>query len=350
MRKPPTVPQKRPARHAFPSGSPHLPAAQAPAFSVLARVARRPGFTFVELLVVIAIIALLSSLLLAWAVSARRAQKVRSTEAAMSNLLLVADTVKNASPIYPDHRLANYFYVQPHTAAPDVQPVWNNANCRRMSSGEFLTFLATLVSSSNTMIQPLGADYLKASAPGLLGVAANSSGILVDVFEQDPGDPLALNKNAVSTSFSLVSSLSGYRLRAPVDAWGNPLCYRLYTHRNDLNQADRDAPNPNPLGLNVIREKVLQDEQFARDQYVAAGIPVDSPTATNTTVEYVRPATPAYANPMWMSAGPDGQWGQFADLAAPNVAPAYTRDAMAEKTSARDPLAKDNIYSQESGK
>ena len=328
----------------------------------VAASSRRKGgaFTFVELLVVISIVLLLVGILATWAVSARRANKVRATQAVMSNLLLVADTVKNASPIYPDHRLANYFFVQKHTAAANTIPAWNNANYRRMSSGEFLVFLATLVPSSNSMVQTLGRDYLPASAPSLMNVPADSTGILVDVFQWDPAHPLALNKTipvdaAAVISFSLVSDTNGYRLRAPVDAWGNPLGFRLYTHRDDLNAGDRSVlPSPNIQGLNLIQEDVFQDEQFTRDRYVAAGFPVDNAVASTTipsaTMEYVRPAVPGYANPMFLSAGPDGQWGQFVDLASPNVAPNYTRDGMAEKTAARDALAKDNIYSQEAGR
>lgn len=322
----------------------------APGANCQSKTRRPAGFTFVELLVVIAIIMTLIGLILIWGVGARRANKIRSTQAIMSNLLLAADTVKNASPIYPDHRLANYFYVQKHTVLAGTVPSWNNANYRRMSSGEFLAFLATLVPSSSTMVQVLGSEYLKPSAPSLMNVPMDDSGILVDVFQWDPAHPQALDKipvdPAVAASFSLVSDPAGYRLRAPVDAWGNPLCFRLYTHRDDLNQADREVPNPNPNGLNAIREKIIQDEQFTRERYEAQGLlPASAPVT-----ELVRPAVPAYANPMFMSAGPDGQWGQFVDLAPPNVAPNYTRDGMAEKTAARDALAQDNIYSQEAGR
>jgi len=323
----------------------------------------RSGFTFVELLVVISIILLLVSLLVAWAVTARKNSKVSSTQAAMSNLLLVTDTVKNASPIFPDHRLANYFYVQPHVAAVDTTPVWNNASYRRMSSGEFLAFLATLVPSSNTMIHSLGKDYLRPSAvPGSWGIPNNGTGILVDVFEQDPSDGLVTDKAkntspssptfnpAAATAFSLVSPVTGYALYEPVDAWGNSMAYRFYTNNVDLNQPDTltatlydstGAAN----GTYPICENIIQDEQITRDRYAALGVAVDSLTASATTAEYVRPAVPSYTFPQWMSAGPDGIWGAFADGAPP------ARNAMApDKNTARNPLAKDNIYSQETGR
>lgn len=305
------------------------------------------GFTFIELLVVIAIIVSLAGLVAGWALSARASQKVRSTQAAMSNLLLVTDTVKNASPIFPDHRLANFFYVQKHDATLLVngRPVWNKANFRRMGSGEFLAFLATLVSSSNTMINSLGADYLPASPASL---DAPLIGPLVDVFEQDAGHPGALDKDATSTSFSLVSPIQGYSLKMPVDAWGNPMVYRLYAHKDDLNTADTVPANGIiPAGSRPIREDIIQDEQFTRDRYVANGIAVDAPTASAVTREYVRPAVAMYGSPMWMSAGPDGQWGGFVDGDSPN----FSRDATApDKRVARDAAAKDNVYSQEASR
>lgn len=313
---------------------------------------RMAAFTFIELLVVIMIAVSLASLILGWALSARASQKVRSTQAAMGNLLLVADTVKNASPIFPDHRLANFFYVQKHTAISGAQPVWNGANYRRMGSGEFLAFLATLVSSSDTMIHSLGTEYL-ALSPVPWGAPAG--GATVDVFEQDSGKPGALDKNATSASFSLVSPIGGYLLKMPVDAWGNPLVYRLYTHKDDLNVADTVPANGvTPAGSRPIREDIVQDEQFTRDRYVANGIAVDDPVAKavtagspSSTAEYVRPAVPMYGSPMWMSAGPDGQWGAFIDGSSPN----FGRDALApDKSVARDGKAKDNVYSQEASR
>lgn len=315
-------------------------------------IVRRPGFTLVELLLVITLILLLVGLLAAWALGARKSQKVRSTEAAMSNLLLVTDTVKNASPIFPDHRLANYFYVQKHTAAAGAIPVWNNANHRRMSSGEFVAFLATLVSSSDTMIQSLGNDHLKPSAvPASWNAPADNGGILVDVFEQDARNPQAVDKDKASTSFSLVSSAGGHRLRAPVDAWGSELAYRFSTHKNDLNQADGDAPLYDATGVAngtyQVREDILQDEQATRDRYATLGVAVDAPIATAATKEYVRPAVASYGHPFWMSAGPDGIWGAFKD----GTSPVFSRDATApDKASARDEFAKDNLYSHESGR
>lgn len=330
-----------------------------------ARLCRRRAFTLVELLVVIAIILLLTGLIVTWALSARRSQQTRATEAAMSNLLLVADTIKNASPIFPDHRLANYFFIQPHSAAAGIQPAWTGgANNRRMSSGEFIVFLASLVPSANSMVNSLGPQYLPASpVPASWGLPQDPSGALVDVFEQDPTHPGALDKDKNSAEFSLVSPKDGYRLRTPVDAWGGALLYRLSTDRGSLNQADSDDAilfdaSGTANGTYKIREHLLQDEQFTRDRYASLGVTVDSPTAnwgggtatTATTAEYVRPALPAYGFPCLMSAGPDGIWGRFTDLTPPNTAPNYTRDAQADRRSARDAGARDNIYSQESGR
>lgn len=317
------------------------------------------GFSLIELVVVMAIVVSLVSLLAGWALSARRSQKIRSTQAAMSNLLLVADTVKNASPIFPDHRLANFFYIQPHdtTAPAGTQPTWvGGTNNRRMSSGEFLIFLASLVANSDTMVSALGPQYLPASpVPPGWGVTQDTSGPLVDVFEQDPSHASALDKDKNSAVFSLASPMGGYRLRAPVDAWGACLIYRLSTDRGSLNQADTDTAtlydsSGSANGTYKIRETVLQDEQLTRNLYATLGVPVDSPTATPTTVEYVRPALPAYGFPFFASPGPDGIWGAFTDVAPPNVAPQYTRDAQADRNAARDGNGKDNIYSQESGR
>lgn len=305
----------------------------------------------VELLTVVGIITLLAGLLLGWAFSAQRKYKVHATEAAMNNLLLVAETVRHVSPVFPDHRLANYFYVQPHTAAAGVVPTWSGTNYRRMGSGEFFVFLATLVRNSESMANSLGKDYLVGSpVPASWGVSQDAGGVLVDVFEQDPGHPNALDKDAASTSFYLASASDGYRLRMPVDAWGNPLAYRLYTHRDDLNQADTDSAPAVAGGFYRIRENIIQDEQFTRDRYVADGVAVDSPTATATTAEYVRPAVPSYSHPMWLSPGPDGKWGRFTDLPTDGVAPNYLRDATADAASSRDADGKDNIYSQETGR
>lgn len=152
-------------------------------------------------------------------------------------------------------------------------------------------------------------------------------------------------------------------MRAPVDAWGTALLYRLSADRGSLNLVDSDDAtlfdtSGTANGTYKIREHILQDEQFTRDHYALLGMAVDSATAnwgggtatTATTTEYVRPAVSAYGFPCFMSAGPDGVWGRFTDLTPPNAAPNYTRDAQADKGIARDADAKDNIYSQESGR
>jgi hypothetical protein len=136
----------------------------------------------------------------------------------------------------------------------------------------------------------------------------------------------------------------------PVDSWGSPLVYRLYTHRDDLNQADKDNAPKVSGGTYRIREDMIQDEQFTRDRYVANGVAVDAPTATASTAEYVRPAVPSYGHPCWASPGPDGKWGMFTDLPTGGAAPNYLRDAMADASLSRDADGKDNIYSQETGR
>lgn len=216
-----------------------------------------------------------------------------------------------------------------------------------MSSGEFLVFLASTVPSSNTMVTALGPEYLPfSSVPADWGLPADSRGPLVDVFEQDPSRANAMDKDKTSTSYSLVSPKDGYRLRTPVDAWGSPLAYRLTADRGDLNQRDTDSAqlldsSNTPNGTYTIRENILQDEQFTRDRYAALGKAVDAPTASATTQEYVRPAVAAYLHPFFFSPGPDGIWGAFTNPA---------RDALADAQSMRDSDAKDNIYSQESGR
>lgn len=315
------------------------------------------AFTLVELLAVVVIIAILAGLLAAWAAAARASWMKHKTEASMNTLLNVADSLKTVSVIFPDHRLANFFFVQRHTATSGAQPIWNGlGGARTMSSGELIAFLAFQVPSTSKDMNSLGEMLPGSPVDPNWGVSQSemASGTLVDVFQSYPGIQDAVGKanalrQGVSPTYSLVSPVTGYALRAPVDAWGNPLIYRLSTYAGDLNQSDLAVGDSARAGTGSTPptvEYIVQDEQFTLDRYFP-GAGRSAPAASNAATEIVRKAVGAYAYPQFVSAGPDGRWGQFTDGAAPD----FTRDARAaDKTAARDGDARDNIYSQETGR
>ncbi len=108
--------------------------------------------------------------------------------------------------------------------------------------------------------------------------------------------------------------------------------------------APGDSPVANSGSVAPTIEYIVQDEQFALDSYNANGIPCYGPSAlaqSDAGKEIVRPAIAAYPHCQFISAGPDGVWGAFAD---------DRRDARGERTQFRDDHAQDNIYSQESNR
>lgn len=296
--------------------------------------AGRRGFTLIEILVTVSIMVLIMGLIITWIASAYRGARVRTTHMAMGNTLAVADVLKNNSAIVPDHRLANFFWIQPHTAAAGVTPTWSGGSARQMSSAEFIAFLASRVERTDGMLGTQGKDYLKASpvpASWGFGPSPPPEGILVDVFEQDPGNPFALDKNSTSTTYGLMSPAAGYRLKSLFDGWGSELVYRYFTDKTELNQADGDLAL-SPSGVLKIRENIVRDESSTTARYATMGL------TTSSGVEYVRPAVPAYNFPHLMSAGPDRAWGRLLDP---------ERDILHGGRQTRDQEAADNIYSME---
>lgn len=294
----------------------------------------RRGYTLVEILVVLAIIMALIGMAMVWGASARKRAQVQSTQLKMGNMLAIASALKLHSPIVPDHRLANFYWVDRDltgTTAP------NPATSRQMSSGELLAFLASTIVDTNTQWELLGENLRPTPIQGVLPVDEK-----VLVFERAPNFDNAIAKAAgigtgadLSNSssvganvanlytlrpYQLVSPAGGWRLRTPCDAWRREMVYRYYTDASELNAT-----------ANTF-EDITGDGSFT---------PVIETKASGA----VRPAVAAYGYPSFMSAGPDGKWGGFIDGAAPD----FVRDgAAADPRTARDEDARDNVYSQES--
>lgn len=290
----------------------------------------------IELLITVGLLAVLLTILIAWGANALKSAKVKRTYAAMNSALSMAQLLNQKSLIQPDHRLANFYWVQPHTAPAGTTPTWKGkAEARQMSSDEFLVFLASQVSLTSAALESISPDHLIGTpVPAAWNVPLGARGTAtVDVFEQDPGQPLALSKKLDSPEFHLVSGGDGYPLRGLVDSWGHEMAYRLTSHQDILNLADTEIPTP-PLNLR-IRERVAQDEAATQARYAAMGRPI-------APAEYVRPAMAGYFSPMVVSPGPDGLWGAFVDGSPP------LRNA--QNPDARDADAKDNLYSVEWGR
>lgn len=326
-----------------------MPASR-PAPRTRSAAARRAGYTLVELLVVVAIIMLLTGMICVWAVGAWRANKVRATHATMNAALALAQTLEQKALVKPDHRLANFYWVQPHVASPAAAPA---AGARQMSSAEFLVWLSANASATSSVLESIGTNALlpspKEPAWTLVPGVSQESGtdiILVDVYEQHTEKTLPLLKQPLSTngslpvlpagaSWSRVSGPNGYRLRTLVDAWRHELVYRRSAHAEILNAADTETPAA-PFNT-LIRERVVKDEAVSVARYQAQGQPVPSG-------ELLRPALPAYPQPQLLSAGPDGRWGAFTDGSPPRHSPE------ASKAAGRDRDAQDNISSIEWGR
>lgn len=321
--------------------------------------ARRPfgrsAFSLIELVIALTIGLGLVGLIAAWGAGAMRAQKVRAVRSAMANALAMADQLKQNSLFLPDHRLANFYWVQPHTAASGAVPTWGGAaNARSMSSGEFFVYLASQSADTRNALESLGTSQLKGTPvpPAWALTAANQpdgvDAVLVDVFVQNfpqtdvrykPFFPTSDISSPGPSVYSLVSPSPGYRLRSMVDPWGHELLYRYYTHKVYLNGEDPTDMSGGSVQSYTQAERILQDEAVA----VAGNMGTPPPNSG------ARPPSPAwiaaYDHPHFASAGPDGRWGAFTAADAAGL----VRDALAEKTSARNQEAQDNIYSMEEG-
>lgn len=297
------------------------------------------AFTVIEVLVVMAILCALMVLTVSWGVSAIEKSKVRQTQAVMGSAVAIAELIGQKTFFSADHRFANMYWVQPHVAPAGTMPTWSG-NGRPMSSMEFLLFLASKTPATNVMVMSMGARLQASPVPVAWG--AQSSPVLVDVFEQNPlvADVLYKAKcpsrdlgsggyAAGSPAYVLQSDASGYPLRSLFDPWGNELVYRQKTFVDDLNQLvpTGDNPSDDRYTNRHDAEIVVQDESVAEVRGMGG----------------ILPATAAYAHGFVMSAGPDGHWGSFIQ---PTVL-APLRDATGDRISARDRDAKDNLYSFE---
>lgn len=301
-----------------------------------------------ELLVGIVIISILVGLTVSWGYQAKRRSQIQETQSVMGNLLVVADTLKSQYPTKPDHRLANFYWVDTNLA--DTAP--SLATSRQMSSAELLAFLASNLASTNSQLEMVGPKHFWSST--INGVAPANQ--LVLVFERAPNfsDPVAkttaigtganlsdptsvgggASSNYTSRPYQLVSPAGGWRLRTLCDAWGHEILYRYYTDATELNASAN------------LTENIGGDEQpTPAVDYKALATIMPSGGSAPT----VRPAIAAYGYPSFVSAGPDGKWGAFSD--------GTTRDATAvDRRAARSVTvagavnsdAIDNVYSQES--
>lgn len=302
------------------------------------RTVHRPGFTLVELLVAVAIALILLSLGVTWAFSAIRGMKANQTQNTMGNVLVLADLLKTKSPVQPDHRLANMYWIQRHDSSLTSPPPAPTGTLRQMSSMEFFVFLSSRINPTGIAIFSQGGSLQDSPfAPGAPAVP-----VLVDVYEQNPVVNNVLYKAkcpgnynpqtgafaAGTATYALVSPPAGYPLKSLFDAWGHELVYRQKTFKGDLNGEDTaDVSNSNYTSRHDA-EIIVQDEAVAAANGMGP----------------LLPAVAGYAHAMVASAGPDGKWGGFSH---PNTT-TPGRDASAgNKSSERTLDALDNLYSVE---
>lgn len=300
--------------------------------NIIPACGRRSGFSLVELLVVIGIIVLLTAMGGIWMAAYLRSSKGDSTTASMSTLLVIADTLKTQGTIKPDHRLANYYWMETDltTATNAAYDATASPTARQMSSAELLVYLAGANADTAKQLEMLGRYLVEARGINGASLPSANQGMAL-VYEQAPTSDTPVKKqldiatNApsyVATKFRLISPITGWRARTFVDSWGHEMAYRYYTDSTDLNAA-----------ANTI-ETIAGDAQL-------------TPPLETKANGSVRPAVAGYGFPSFMSAGGDGKWGAFID----GISPDFSRDARApDKKSARDVDALDNIYSQEKGR
>lgn len=256
-------------------------------------------------------------------------------QSAMAVLVAVAGNIEKKTGVKPDHRLANYYWIETNlanTTGPDP------LTSRRMSSAEFFAFLSSSEVASAAQMEILSGKQLLPSVgvDGLELPTANKGKVLV--FEQAPNFSNVTTGSSVSTAskgkleaiatmdtaytaqpYRLVSPAGGWQLRSLFDPWGHELVYRYGCYAVELN-----AP------LNTS-ETILGDDQ-------------QTPAWPGKAQGVVRPAVAEYGYPFFMSAGAGGVWGSFIDGTSPN----FLRNATAaDKRAVRDLDALDNIYSNE---
>lgn len=296
------------------------------------------GFSLIELLVVVSIIALIAGLLSVWMIGARKQGRINNTHSVMGGLLVVADVLKTQCPVKPDHRLANFYWVDTNLASATAP---NPATSRQMSSAEFLAFLASTNAVTDKQMHIFSSSLQSTSVGNTTPDGQGVPALQVLVFEQAPNFETPIAKaaaiqasdpNYLNRPYQLVCSRQGWPLQTICDSWGHEMLYRFYTDATELNAVANTS------------EDIIGDEQPASPVIYKA-----TATAAWGAGVSSRPAVAAYGFPSIISAGPDGRWGTLKDLTPPNVAPNYTRDACTpDKRAARDLDAMDNLYSQES--
>lgn len=295
------------------------------------------GFSLVELLIVVAIILLLLGLGVPFYMSMRTRAAVRDAQSSFGTLLVMANTLQLQATVKPDHRLANFYWVDTNLANTAPDP----ATARPMSSAEFFAYLASTVPSVEKQLHILGSKRLLVPTVKEVQLAVGQP---VLVFERAPNfetavakaaaigsganwaDPASVGSspspNYTSRPYQLVSPPTGWTFQTVVDPWGHEIIYRYYTDAEELNAA-----------ANTL-EDILSDEQ-------------PSPAVEYKATGGVRPAVAAYGYPSFMSAGPDGIWGRF--YGTPPLRDSTASDTKAARSNGDESSAMDNIYSQEGG-
>lgn len=281
-----------------------------------AHTSLRGGFTLVELLVVIAILVLLAGLIASGASRLHTQQKIRSTQQAMSNILLAIDNFSKENPLrltydrredatfgpYPPYMLANALANSGNGNSlsglfDSVQTEWNN----NFSTNYTLTYrLGRDLGDTSGNLSPTGrtawtdlaqtaADlihddnralyaYLAAFSPSSLSLVPERNRARLSTRDEYLDRRGKLGQP--NTQDAARTDVLGF-----VDAWGVPLDYALYVK---VEWRTRRNPNTGAVeaGFQVVdRVPVIRSHGVDREKYdVWVASNPNNPSARSTKV------------------------------------------------------------------